>query len=357
MAIRLANLALDRTIVHQVLLTSDLDGGQQPQVSDVFVQLDPKGEALLCKRIADALGSDSHSVELDVEHDGEGSAFDIATKLLDATDGDFKTLSADLAMMLTRAQNVGAIKAGIAVIIRGTCGSNSSAKRFVALLKAEPDEGFVAEQGATAVFLKFVSDLVLGAQQRLFKIDCLIETAKPNADSTSPRDKKHFEVVVYDHQMSNSGSNNAARYFYQTFLGCRLADNARRQTRIFFEETTKFINSLKLSAKERVEAQTHLVSYLKSEQPTISVREYAERYLLKEHRTGYMKIMRKAFPPRAVSKDIKDIRRKLQVRHMVFDSKVKITAPEDEFDDLVKIERATSDYTLVQIKGSLERQT
>jgi nucleoid-associated protein YejK len=358
MPVTFDNLKLNRIIVHEVLLASDLEGERKPSYSDDFIELDPKGSQLLNKRLIDSLGSESHSVELNVELDKEGSTFDVLTKLLESNDDDFVNLSKDLASRLTNAQNSGTIKAGIAVVVDGTIGKNSRLTRFVAVLKAESDSAFIKEKTAKGLLLKFISEMVLGAQQRLYKIGCFVETKRPvSSDGDGVRSKGDFEVIVYDHQMSNAGDNNAARYFYGTFLGCRLADNAPRLTRIFYDQTTEFINNLHLPAEKRIETRQHLVSYLKSQDKHFSVKEFAERYLPTDlHSPYYQQLKKIQFPTRNISKDIQPIRRCLQVRRMMFTSKVRISAPEDGFNELVKIINENSEFTTVQISGSLEAQ-
>lgn len=357
MAATFANLRLNRIIVHEVLLASDLEAEREPTYSDEFIELDPKGEQLLCKRLTDSLGSESHSVELEVELDSEGSAFDLVTRLLDGTKKEFVDLSRNLACRLTNAQIGGSIKAGIAVFIDGTMGSGSRAERFVVVMKAESDAGFVKEKVKKGVFLKFISDMVLGAQQRLFKIGCFVEKTQ-GTENNGARSKSDFEVIVYDHQMSNTGSNEAARYFYGAFLGCRLADNARRLTRIFYEEASAYINDLKLKSQERLELRSHLVSYLKSQEKHISVKDFVDRYIPTQMRDALTKRFKAArFPARNVTKDTKDITRRLQFRKMLFSSKVRIYAPEDEFTNLIKIDGEVGGWTNVKIKGSLELQT
>lgn len=352
------NIKLHRIIVHEVLLASDLEGDRKPSYSVDFIQLDPKGSQLLSKRLTDSLGSESHSVELDVELDKEGSSFDVVTRLLDAKNGEFVSLSKDLAARLTNAQNTGTIKSGIAVVLDGTMGSNARPTRFVAVVKAESDSAFVKEKSPKGLLLKFISDTVLGAQQRLYKIGCFVEARRrTDGDCNGVRSKGDFEVIVYDHQMSNTGNNNAARYFYGTFLGCRLADNASRLTRIFYEETSEFINGLKLTAEKRIEARQHLVSYLKSQENHFSVKEFAERYLPPGFRDAFFKRFKKIeFPSRNVPKDITPIRRRLQVRRLMFTSKVRISAPEEGFEKLVKVVEENSEFTTVRIAGSLEAQ-
>ena len=358
MATTFENLKLNRIIVHEVLLASDLDAERKPSYSDEFIELDPKGAQLLNKRLTDSLGSHSHSVELNVELEDEGSSFDIVTQLFDAKNDAFIRLSKDVAARLTNAQNTGTIKAGIAVVVDGTIGSNAKPTRFVAVIKAESDSAFIKEKTAKGVLLKFISEMVLGAQQRLYKIGCFVEsTRRTSADGDGVRSKNDFEVIVYDHQMSNTGDNNAARYFYGTFLGCRLAENAPRLTRIFYEQTSTFINALNVSAEKRVETRQHLVSYLKSQDGHISVKEFAERYLHKDMHEAFSERFKSVnFPTRNVTKDIATIQRRLQIRRMMFTSKVRITAPEDGFEGLIKIIEETPEFTTVRISGALEEQ-
>ena len=342
--------------MHEVLLASDLEAERKPTYSEELLELDPKGHQLLRTRLTDSLGSESHSVELAVELDGAGSCFDVVSKLFGARDKDFVKHSQDLAARLTNAQTAGTIKAGIAMVVDGTMGSNAKPNRFVAILKAESDAGFVKEKTPKRLLLKFISDMVLSAQQRLYKVGCFIEGKRPT-DGDGIRSKDDFQVLVYDHQMSNTGNNNAARYFYGSFLGCRLADSAPRLTRQFYEETCQFIDNLKLTPQKRLEARTHLVSYLKSQEPHLSVKDFAERFLPADFRDAFAERFRKIkFPPRNVPKDIKDIRRRLQARRMVFSSRVKISAPEDEFEKLVQIVGENEGWTTVKISGSLEEQ-
>ena len=358
MASLFSNLKFDRIIVHEILLASELEGGRTPKESDEFLELPPQGVALLSKRFVDSMGSESHSVALDVEDANEGSAFDLLTELVGASNDEFIRNTKELARKLTRAQTAGTIKGGIAVFAEGTTGEKKTLRRFVTVLKAESDSGFRKETTHEAVLLQYVSDLVLGAQQRLFKIGCLVEKKGVRRDD-GPRSKSDFEVFVYDHLLSNSGSTNAARYFYGTFMGCRFAENAPRLTRIFYEKTTEFINRLNVPSQSKVEAKTHLVSYLKSPQPTISARDFADRYLEPKLRDGYIDWVYKGdtLPKRDITKDTAQISRKLQVRRIVFSSKVRISAPSEGFEKIVQVVETIDGWTTVRVEGEIETQT
>lgn len=51
MSATLTNLKLNRIIVHEVLLASDLEAERKPTYSDEFLELHPKGHELLCTRL------------------------------------------------------------------------------------------------------------------------------------------------------------------------------------------------------------------------------------------------------------------------------------------------------------------
>lgn len=358
MASLFANLRFDRIIVHEILLASELEAGRVPKESDEFLELPPQGLTLLSKRFVDSMGSESHSIALDVEDAAEGSTFDLLTQLIGASDADFVANTKELARKLTRAQTAGTIKGGIAVFVEGSMGEKKSLQNFVAVLKAESDSGFQKRTTTDAVLLQFVSDLVLGAQQRLFKIGCFVENRGVRRRS-GLRDRNDFEAFVYDHLLSNTGSTNAARYFYGTFLGCRFAENAPRLTRIFYEKTTEFINRLKIPSQNKVESKTHLVSYLKSSQSTISPREFAERYLEPKLRDGYLQWVYRgdALPKRDITKDNAQINRKLQVRRILFSSKVRVSAPAEGFDKVVQVLETSDGWTTLRVEGEIETQT
>lgn len=355
----LSNLTLDRIICHEVLLSSDLDRNRQPQYSEQQLELPSTDKELLSKRLIDALGSDSHSIEVDVEADGEGTTFDHLTRLLGSSDKDFVTLSKDLALKLTMVQTSGGIKAGILMIMDGRIGSKTRPNRFVSVLKAESDSGFMKEKTKHGLTLKYISDMVLGAQQRLNKIGLFVEVKLPAASKIGLRTKTDFETTVYDHQMSKTGGNQAARYFYAGFLGCKLAENSSHLTRTFYEQTSDHIDkSSKLSIEQRVTLKNHLVSYLRSEEPQISVKIFADRYLPEELHEPYFRRLKLAkFPLLNVIKDTSHINHKLRVRRMVFSNKVRISAPHDSFSENVAVDSKSVDgWTTVRIRGELESQ-
>eukprot|EP01031_Cornospumella_fuschlensis_P005309 gene5309-6615_t len=90
------NLQIKRLIAHEVVLASALDREVRPIMSDALIALDAAGRDLVSRRLAEALGDGSHSVEVAVERDEAGSVFATSVALLDSHDVSFIAASKQL---------------------------------------------------------------------------------------------------------------------------------------------------------------------------------------------------------------------------------------------------------------------
>jgi hypothetical protein len=359
MATTIQGITIQRLIVHEAPLPSESDQGKEPYRSEKLITIDNMDAMkTLTKRLVDALGSDSHAIEMEVEDYKPGSAFHQLSSLIDDKEDGFVGHSSDLADGLTRCQGGGNIKPGIAVIMDGTVASGKSTLRFGAIIKAESDHAFVQERKGKAIELKYVPDLVFSGQQKLLKIGFLLETVRDEA--TDARKASDFQILVYDHTKSGQGGTKAALYFYKAFLGCRMAQNSPFLNKLFYETATAFFQNPNygFTTKERAEKRTHLVSYLTNEKPDISGKEFAQLALKPEHRDPFLQELNKAkFPSTSVTKDTSQIRRRLTVRKMLFTSAigdVRLTCPEESFAKLVTVEEPNDGWTTVKIKGRQE---
>lgn len=349
------DLRFERLIVHEALKKTPENEDVQAENSEGLVELDPAGDAEVRKRIASALGRSSHSVELDIEEADQGSTFEISSLLLTATDDEFVDLSQRLARKLSVAQaSSGSTRSGLAVIIQGTIMQERKTKRIILLIKADGESAFVRERDKGRNYLKLINNLFLGPQQKLYKIGCFVEKSQ----GTPPRTADEFSATVFDHLMTDSGDRDAAAYFYRQFLGCRLAESAKKRTRQFYELTSDFINqSPAIKRTEKIDLKNALKVTLKSEKPQFSVTDFADEFLRQEIRQDYKKFMKtKKFPSGAVTKDTSAIKNSLRVQNVVFSSAVKIVAPADDFRKVVKIGREVEGWTHVEILGKVENE-
>lgn len=348
----LEDLTIHRIIAHEVVLASALNRNQEPLMSSRVSQLDQAGLQLVARRVAEALGMDSHSIQVDITDSSDGSAFRLASMLLDSNDDSFVTVSQRLANKLSQAQNVGSIKPGIALIFQGAVGSATQRHRLIVIVKAESDSAFIKKNLQTGVSLEFVREMVLGAQQRLFKIAAFIELRPSDGAARNPAD---FETLVYDHQMNIKGAGQAAQYFYSTFLGASISPGAPELTKRFFEATTAFINESTRSRTEKWELKNHLTSYLRSNEATISARTFGERFLgNEEERRAYHSTLREAgLAGRSIPKDTRFIDAQLKVRRLTFSNRIQLSGPSDAFAASVTVDETQAPQTIIRIAATV----
>jgi hypothetical protein len=226
--------------------------------------------------------------------------------------------------------------------------------KFIAIVKAELHGGFSIQEEIDQLVLKFINDLLLTPQQKLYKVAIFIE--KPRSQD-KPIDSDDFLVLVYDHNVIRYETKQAARYFYSTFLGCEIAPSDKKLTRDFFMSTKEFIDEFIVDDEFKLDLNTALHAYLKVDQASvINVADFATRYLQESLRDRYLEFMMvKGFTENSTPKDITYIKNNLRQRNLKFSSDVKIVAPSDNFKNVINIVGKEYDNTIVQIKGHLER--
>ena len=352
----LTNVTITRAIAHDVVRASQLESNP-PVLSDELIVPDEKGKRLFSRRLVDTVASGSHCVDVTVVDTSKGSPFDKASFMLDASDMGFLKFSKELALSLSTAQTAGPIKSGSAIFLQGTCNADGDPARFLAIIKADSDQGFSKRVKGGRVTLEYVSDMVLGESQRLIKIAFLIEETAPATKPTEkddPRATDDFSIKVFDHMMQNRGDRDAAAYFYKTFLRCEFANDSSRQTKKFWETTKEFLDGMEVDKLDRYEYHGGLVSYMQGNTSVISPRDYAREVLPAEHQDAYIKHCKAAGITQAVTKNTDLIKSKLRKRSLRFSSSVTITGKPEAMRDSVKILGEKDGWTNVQIKGSIE---
>lgn len=274
-------------------------------------------------------------MELDIAQSGVGSSIVIAKGLIDADDALFVQRSRAAADKLTDAQTRRDLPGGVLVVFSGTAGH--PAKRIIGMIKAETHNGFTRQVGdGGAISLQFLKDLLLTPQTKLYKIGVFWEQ---DADVAEPL-PAGWKAFVYDDQISASNKLTAAQYFYEGFLGCRFPETSARRTREFHDYTKEFIQSLDWPEEQKIDLHNALVTYLKVDQSaTVQVSAFAQSYLPDaEMQDAYRQYMEgREFPEGAVAKDLAEVSTALRYRKVTFSGDVKIIAPADKFEDLVRM--------------------
>ena len=355
MNFRFVSLQIERIIIHQIFQRGEERTVIPPVYNDELIELDIEGLNLLQERIIDAMGSNSHSIEMEISNVSKDSIFKFFCTMLEDTNTNFIEHSKRVAYKLAESQSSRRIPGGIVVIFKGTVGS--PAKRFIAVIKAEIHDGFALDHADDSLNLLFIRNLLLTPQQKLYKIGMFIETSERDT-KVSERRLEEFRVFVYDHNMTGMETRSAAIYFYESFLGCSIMANNKKLTRDFYFNTRDFINQMNITDEAKVDLNSALYSYLKlSRSNVIQTSSFAEEYLDTSTRDAYSNYMRaKGFPDNAIPKDIDLIRHKLRQQRVKFSSGVKLSAPSENFSDLVQIQKSENNRTYLSILGSIEDQ-
>lgn len=325
----LQNLVIGRVMLHEVARRRDDRQRVTPTYGTALEQLDASATDGLRDRVVVAMAKSDRCVQMDIM-DGSPMVA-VVESLVGADDALFVTESRTIPDALADAQNTRNIPGGIVVVFSGTAGV--PARRLIGIIKAEVHSGFMRERVGNRLSLKFLDQLLLTPQTKLYKIGMFIE-ANPRAIG----DQEKWSAYIYDDGMTPKERYAAALYFYESFLGLSYPDSSARQTKVFHDLTKHFLKEMDLPEEDKVDLHNALVTYLKTDQrPTVSVTAFADAYFGDaEVRDAYRAYMRdKGFPTTAVRKDTSTVMGALRLRKIVFSRNVRIVAPPDVFEELV----------------------
>lgn len=346
---------IEYVIVHRIHPKSLSKELIAPTTSNKLVRLPQAALDTLQKRIQHALGNKSHGIEMSIATTDADSFFQISSGMVHATENDFVDASKALALSLSKAQLNTNAPGGMLAVIRGRVGEQ--ALPFIAVIKAEPQDGFRADVNNGQVNVEYISDILLTDTQRLYKIGFLVEVTSELAGKDE-RSVGAFRAFLFDHLMTATETRSAAAYFYSGFLGMSIQASSKKLTQDFFEFTRTFIDTAPISQDSKLDLHEALRTELKSQDATISVAAFATKHMPNIIRSEYSSFMTaKGFPENAVSKDTGYIQTKLKRRRKyVFTNGVWLVTPPGEAKDMIEIDTANDGETIVRIKGGLERQ-
>lgn len=264
-------LTIEETVAHEVF-KRDIDKQIVPPIpGKEIITLDAISTSTLQERIVDAMTNDTHCREMMVDDSKNVSTASCVKTLIECKQNEYAKLSEQLATNLANAQYSRRMPGGALIIIRGITGSER--KRFLAIIKAEMQEGFIKDYSNGTITIKHLSDLLLTPHQKLYKIGLFLEIDNSNND---------FRVFVYDQTMTANETKSAATYFYESFLGCTFSPTDKKLTSDFYNYTTDFINKLDIDDEQKLDLKTSLYTYLKiSNSTTIKTADFANQYLEK----------------------------------------------------------------------------
>lgn len=173
----LENLILERVVVHEVLTAANLSK-RKTNHSSTTVDLDDDGKELICDRLIDSIGSSSHCEEMLVADNSIGSAFQLIASIFDQKGKAFIATTAGLADRLSGVQAMGSIKDGLGVFLQGTGEEDGVKMRWVAIINGRSRSRVCEGSQQKKITLRYVANLIMGAQQRMLKVAFFIENER-----------------------------------------------------------------------------------------------------------------------------------------------------------------------------------
>jgi hypothetical protein len=288
-------------------------------------------------RVIEALGAGSRAVEMIIADQRSDNLSFIITKMIEADDETFITLSHEVTDKLITAQHARNISGGVLVIFSGTQGPEET--NFIGIMKAEIHTAYEkkTDSDTDEIYLSFVKEALLTPTTRLYKTGAFFERANFNPNDTDLNNR--WNVFVSDFQISHTDGKAAAQYFYSNFLGFTYPLTSARYTKDFYEHTNIFIQEMDVPTTQKNDLMNALITYLKTDNsPLVSAAEFADNYLEMNFRDGFLNHMRdNGLPSIAFAKDIEHIKNKLNFRKVNFSKDIKISAPSEIFQKFVTI--------------------
>ncbi|MBG0785377.1 MAG: nucleoid-associated protein [Anaerolineaceae bacterium] len=223
------NLVIDQCIVHKIYHKSN----NQPQLSDLETQLSQRAENFIKNHISQNYEHKyTRSAIFSTVPDGRPCLKNMCEGLL--IPSSFIQSSRDIAIHLFECQKSDQkISEGDLVICTYTKGKKSE-KKNVALLKLDPEEGYIG----------IISEIDGKVQIQLEYIGNVLPTGdlQKCAFILPPNSNEEYDLRVLDQQASKRGiSRLIASFFLVDFLQCKILVNPADQTTIFIHGSNDWL--------------------------------------------------------------------------------------------------------------------
>ena len=339
------DISIDRTIVHRIVRKGELTDHATIEPSENILSLSAEIKEMILKRIHAALRNDYRTFALNINDTTAHSFFAIGQALPGCTNQEFQENSVVLAENLARQQKSSSIPGGFFVLIQARYGDDGKAMAIA--IKAEPHDALryaLNDDGTSRV--EMLKSVFLSPSQKLFKIGILFEHEEHTGDEINDI----YGCLVYDAQFRVE--NSPAEYFYKEFLGLSTIENAKIQSKRFYEKTQEFTQQLSNEAHDTGGIREALrLELMNPEEASISPIEFAQQHIPQEDtRTEYLRQVAD-FMPDSFPKDLSLINQQLKTRKIEFENRVKIVGPEDEFNRSVEILEQSQDHVTIRINA------
>ncbi|MCT4654370.1 MAG: nucleoid-associated protein [Cohaesibacter sp.] len=318
----LMNLNISDVAVHEIFKRDTERRVVQPLYAQRLEILSMEAMTAFRTRVTDALSAKAKALEMRIQDIGPGSFQNYAQNAIKLqTPDEFLLYSQKFADALAIAQKNRSLPGGVVIVFRGTSGRENSP--FVAVIKAEVQEGFRRHSVDGVLTTEFVNDLFMTKATRLYKIGFM------TCASGQIESQDQWKCIVFDHYIALNNREAAAIYFYEGFLGCGFKEDSAYETAKFFNLTKEFAQKNIQDRETRHNLQDSLYTYVKNDQsPTFTVEEFTERHVPSQFRDQYQEFMiSRQFPNRAVRRDTTDLKSKLRRRRFKYDGNIELSVP------------------------------
>jgi hypothetical protein len=211
----------------------------------------------------------------------------VIKEILGDPDTYFIDASKTLAQALYEAQT-GNSPSGILVVAIVT----DTAGEALLIMKAEHQEGMrlqrIGDEETGRWDLEHLNELIVGNNSRVYKI------------ATLRRDGENLVGQMVDQQNGVA----FAEFFLTAFLGCRLADNAEKQTKEFVDSAMAYINKHVTDEEKKGRYATALVAYVSSPEETFQASAFSDQFLDAEDRDEFIHSLPESVSDSVVSKNL-----------------------------------------------------
>jgi 37-kD nucleoid-associated bacterial protein len=342
------NFSIQRLIAHEIITrkAAGMDS-VSPTYSKQITPLPLQARKSLEARVLSSLLTDRSCLEMELVNLGPESLITQIIACIDSDEDGFILPSQEIAELLWKAQRSPRIPGGVIIISSGITGIEG--KKFLCIVKAEKDTGFTKKTTNGNIDLDFVTDLLLTNSKQLLKVAIFIKES----------DENEFTIFAADPLLRMQDGRINAEYFVRDFLGCKVANTAKVQTKKFYDATLNVITDLNIPEPTKYELIESFSAYMKGNDLIVSPSDFAAGYiptveLREEFTSKFTSRFNLIDPEEPINKDNTLLEARLKKNVLIFDNKVKISGPSDSADAIEILKgNEDDDFVTVRIHGKL----
>ena len=345
MPVNFSQIQIHRAVMHKIIAKEPNQEHATVEEENHLFELEDEVMHVIKERLVEASGKKSKAFDLEIGVVGPGTFFNSVENLRQKTDNQFLEHSSQIAHKLACSQTRNNIPGGFLILLDCTV-SLRNRSALVIVIKAELHQALSYRTGTRRApsAIQSLNDVFLSPSQKFFKIGMVLRRQTIEEALHAPND--WYQGFLFDDQFRSA--TKPAEYFYDEFLGFSISQNAKIQSKRFYEKTQNFI-------QENIpdfEVQNQLMSALKAQfaiqqETTLTPREFANEFFEEQYRDLYEQEVAIDLPSTFV-KDPILIKMALKRKKISFPHEILLTGPDNDFDEFVQI---ITDQTALQEMG------